>query len=77
MEKIANSFANESEDIIEKMEKLILIGLKALDALHISCAIYLNCDYFVTVDKGIIKKSHEISEIKIINPINLILELEL
>jgi len=37
----------------------------------------LKCyEFFLTVDKGILKKSTEISQIKVINPINLISEWE-
>ena len=74
--KIAESFAEETEDILLKMNEFISIGLKPLDALHIACAISLECKYFLTVDKGILRKNTESSEIKIMNPVNFILEWE-
>jgi len=52
------------------MNELVAIGLKPLDALHIACAISLKCQYFLTVDKNILKKMTEYSEIKIMNPVN-------
>ena len=58
------------------MNELTAIGLKALDALHIACAISLECQYFLTVDKGILKKGIEFSEITIMNPVNFVLEWE-
>jgi len=58
------------------MDELTSIGLKPIDALHIACAVALECDYFLTVDKGILKKTAGISQIKIANPMNLISELE-
>jgi len=58
------------------MNDLTSAGLKPLDALHIACAVSLQCEYFLTVDKGILKKKKECQEIKIINPVNFIIEWE-
>ena len=58
------------------MDELTDIGLKPLDALHIACAVSLQCQYFLTVDKGILKKKTGYLEIEILNPINFIIELE-
>lgn len=74
--ELADSFAYETDGLISTMEELTSAGMKPLDALHIACAISLKCEYFITVDKGILKKSAEISQIKILSPINLITELE-
>ena len=53
----------------EKYEKL---GIKQYDALHIACAVEAKCDYFLTTDKGILKKN--ITDIKTINPIDFMRE---
>ena len=74
--ELADSFVNEISEILSKMNDLTSIGLKPLDALHVACAISLQCEYFLTTDKGILKKTTEILQIKIINPINLIIEWE-
>jgi predicted nucleic acid-binding protein len=58
------------------MNRLTTIGLKPIDALHVASAIELNCDQFITVDKGILKKSHLISKITVINPVNFIINWE-
>ena len=52
------------------------LDLKPLDALHIACAIALQCNYFLTVDKGILKKAALIKTILIMNPIDFIIERE-
>ncbi len=75
--ELANSFVKESEKLLLKMDELTSIGIKPIDALHFACAISSKCNYFLTVDKGILKRSHEVSESKIINPVNLVLEWEL
>lgn len=73
---IAAFDTEENEAILSNMKNLIEFGLKPLDSLHISCAIELKCDYFLTVDKGILKKSDKIDNIIIISPINFIIKLE-
>jgi predicted nucleic acid-binding protein len=74
--EVANLFISETEEILQKMSELTAIGLKPLDALHVACAISLQCQYFLTVDKDILKKTMEYHEIKIINPVNFIIEKE-
>ncbi len=74
--KMADSFVNETDEILLKMNDLTAIGLKPIDALHIACAIALKCRYFLTVDKGILKKITQYSGIKITNPVSFIIERE-
>jgi len=66
----------ENEAILFNMNRLINSGFKPLDSLHISCAIELKCNFFLTVDKGILKKSNLVSDIIIISPIDLIFKME-
>jgi predicted nucleic acid-binding protein len=73
---IADSFVTETPEILSEMNILISAGLKPLDALHLACAIALRCEYFLTVDKGILKKGSSILMIKIENPINFVIERE-
>jgi len=74
--ELADSFVNETEEILIKMNELTALSLKPLDALHIACAISLQCQYFLTVDKGILKRVTQSSEITIMNPVNFIIEWE-
>jgi len=64
----------ENDILLEIARKLEKIGLKKIDALHVACAIYAKCDYFITTDKGILKRSKDISEIFITDHINFIRE---
>ena len=66
----------ETDTIIDRMNKLCTLGIKTLDSLHISCSIEQNCSYFLTVDKGILKKAQYIKEIKVLSPIEFIIEME-
>ncbi|WP_031432416.1 PIN domain-containing protein [Methylomarinum vadi] len=70
----ANFDVGESPQLIELAKSLLTTGVKRLDALHISCAILANSDYFLTTDDGIIKKAATIQEVKITDPIGFIKE---
>lgn len=59
-----------SDDITKKAKELMDIGLRQMDASHITCAIHLKADYFLTTDKKIINKP--VKEITVINPIDFI-----
>ena len=58
----------ENDSVLFRMETLEKLGLKSLDALHISCAIEGNADIFLTTDNGILYKKNYINEIVIKNP---------
>ena len=49
-------------------------GIKNKDSVHLACAYESQCDYFITTDKGILKKRENILEIKIISPIEFFYE---
>ena len=51
-----------------------VVGFKALDALHIACAVVMACEFFMTVDKGVLKKPKAVSEIRIMNPVEFVFE---
>lgn len=55
-------------------ESLHTKGIKTYDVLHISCAVFAGCDYYLTTDKKLLNTP--IPEIKIINPIMFVNEME-
>ncbi len=65
---------DETKEILEKAKDLVQLGLKGKDALHFACAISLGCDYFLTTDDHLIKKSADINEIRVADPITFIRE---
>jgi hypothetical protein len=73
---VADSFVKETPGILLEMNTMLSAGLKPIDALQLACALALSCEYFLTVDKGILKKAADISTIKISNPIDFIIEWE-
>lgn len=73
-EALADGFAVETPAILTAMNELCTKGVKPLDALHLACAQALECTYFLTVDKGILKKADQIAWIRIVNPIDFVME---
>jgi predicted nucleic acid-binding protein len=72
----AMSTIEESKRILSIMNHLRELAIKPLDGLHIACAAESQCDYFITVDKGILRKKSEIDHPIIINPVDFVIELE-
>jgi len=70
--KLAAVIIHQNNEIIAAANNLKSFGLKSKDSLHISCAIAANCDYFVTVDKGILKKASLVDGIFLKSPIEMI-----
>lgn len=67
----------ENHIILNKAKNLNKIGLRSKDALHISCAIFAGCSYFLTTDDKILNKNGKIEEIMVIDPIAFIKEVYL
>ena len=73
-ETLADSFVVETPAILSAMTEIVATGFKAVDALHIACAQALECEYFLTVDKGILKKAKAVAGMQILNPIDFVIE---
>lgn len=55
-------------EILMKANILREIGLQNKDVLHLACAIAAQCDYFVTTDDVILKKTVGFEDIRVIDP---------
>ena len=53
------------------------LGVKSGDALHLACAASAKCDWFFTVDKGILKRINKIGAMRVANPLRYIEEVGL
>jgi predicted nucleic acid-binding protein len=62
----------ESKLILDIARNLLDFGIKSKDALHIACAVEADCQYFLTTDAILLKKSNQIIQIKLINPIEFV-----
>jgi len=65
---------DETQELLKYAEKLLPLGIKVMDALHIACAISGSADYFLTTDDGILKKTRTFSSIKVTDPIGFVKE---
>lgn len=64
-----------SNNIIKKASELRQHNIKNMDSLHIAYAESLKIDYFITTDKLLINASSRVNlNVKVINPINFIME---
>jgi predicted nucleic acid-binding protein len=72
--EIAKTHCNENDTIIEYAENLKRKNIRTKDALHIACSVYTQSDYFITTDKQLFNL--KLDEIKIINPLTFLNELE-
>jgi hypothetical protein len=75
-EKLADCRAVETPEIIDLMKKFVEIGLKPLDALHVASASSLECEVFLTVDKGVLRKALMVEGIRVMSPIDFLMEQE-
>lgn len=67
----------EDKSIIEQALFLNQFGFKKIDSLHIACAIVAKCDYYLTTDDKVLKKSNMITATKITDPVGFIKEVQL
>jgi len=74
--KYAVTDAAENEIILRIAESFSKTGIHNLDALHLSCAIYSDCDFFITTDDGIIRHYSYHERMQVINPTEFIKVME-
>lgn len=70
----ANIFVEVTPEVEAKASEIMKSGVKTADALHLACASFADCDWFFTVDDGILKKIQRIGKMRIANPIVYIQE---
>jgi len=61
---------DKQNDILRLSEKIMQTGIKYMDAAHVACSIIAGCDYFITVDKRLLK--YKSDRISLINPVDFI-----
>ena len=59
-----------SVEIVKKCKTFEASGLKNADALHLACAIHAGCDYFLSVDKQLLKYTG--TEIVVCDPVEFL-----
>ncbi len=66
----AKEDVNVNNEIVKQAENLISLNIKKKDALHIACALYAKCRYFLTTDLKLLNKT--VDGISIINPLDFL-----
>lgn len=67
----------ETAEILTRARSLVRLGLKSKDALHVSCAVQAGCSYFLTTDDGVLGKGSSIREVRVVDPLTFIREVNL
>ena len=70
----AVEYVTASEEVCQRARELEDAGLGAQDALHVASAEQAGCDWFLTTDKGILKRANVSTEMCIANPTTFIME---
>lgn len=66
---------SERDEIIAKIAKPIMqTGVKEKDAFHVACAVYAQCDYFITTDDRLLK--YQTEQISLVTPGEFIRRME-
>ena len=60
--------------VIDRGEEIERMGINAMDALHLASAETAGCDWFLTTDKGILKKLRLLGAMRVANPIDFVME---
>lgn len=64
----------KKDEILSVAGDIVTTGIKEKDAIHVSCAIYANCDYFITTDDRLLRLKR--NDIMMINPMMFVKEME-
>ena len=74
----AKSIINVAKKETLRAEKIMSFGFKPLDALHLALAETGKADYFCTCDDKLLRNAKKVEDlmVKVINPVDLIQEIE-
>ena len=71
---IAKEMVFSDDVLLNYARQLMLMGIKAKDALHVACAVKAGCDVFLTTDLKLLNKP--VTDIKLMNPVSFVIEFE-
>ena len=70
----AAEYVVTTPEVEHNAEAFKALGVKASDAIHLASAAFAHCDWFLTVDKGILKKLNHVGNMRVANPLEYIQE---
>lgn len=65
---------SKKNEILNMANEIMTTGIKEKDAIHVACALYTNCDYFISTDDRLLKLKRD--DIIMINPMMFVKEME-
>lgn len=70
----SNLTIQASDSVVQRARNYGMQGIKALDALHLACAVDAQADYFCTCDDRFLRraKQMETGQTKVVSPLELI-----
>ena len=71
---LASQNVSESPELLACANGLQKLGLRSKDCLHLASSIVSESDFFLTTDDGILAKSSDIDEVKVLNPVDFVVE---
>ncbi|MBO7685185.1 MAG: PIN domain protein [Kiritimatiellae bacterium] len=63
-----------TDEISARAHAFEALGVKPSDAIHLACAEFASCDWFFTVDRGILRKIRNVGSMRVANPVEFVLE---
>jgi len=70
----ATVFVATDEGILTRAEDFESVGIRPKDAIHIASAEAGGCDWFLTTDRGILKKLPAVGAMRVANPVDFVME---
>ena len=70
----ALAYVEMDDSILRQGTRIMAFGVKHMDALHLASALTAKCDWFLTTDKGILKRVSVIDGMKVANPVDFMME---
>ena len=70
----AVEYVDTDEDLLTRAEEIMEYDVKSSDAIHLASAERAGCDWFLTVDKGILNKGVDLGSVRIANPFDYVRE---
>jgi predicted nucleic acid-binding protein len=66
----------ETAATVGRARQIASRGLRAKDALHIACAMAAQCEFFLTTDDLLVKRTQGFSGITVMDPTQFVIEVE-
>jgi len=70
----AAEYVDSDEELLVRAEEIMEYGVKSSDAIHLAAAERAGCDWFLTVDRGILSKRPDLGSVRIASPLDYVRE---